>query len=75
MTLWFIVGFIVWVLCVLFMLALIKGGHRLRGHGYEQKLYLRSMDKNQNIEDSIKKEVKKTARTSRNQCPPISESV
>ena len=58
MTLWFIVGFIVWIVCVLFMLAIIEGGHRVRGHGYEQKLYLRSMDKNQNIEDSIKKEVK-----------------
>jgi hypothetical protein len=39
------------------MLAIIKGGHRIRGNGYVQKLYLRSMDKNQNIEDSIKKEV------------------
>ncbi len=57
MTLWFIVGFIVWILCVLFMLALIKGGHRFRGHGYEEKLYLRSMVKNQNIEGSIKKEI------------------
>jgi hypothetical protein len=57
------------------VLAIIKGGHRLRGHRYEQKRYLRSMDKNQNIEDSIKKEVKETARTSRNQGPHISESV
>ena len=55
MILWFIVGFIVWIVCVLFMLAIIKGGHRVRRHGYEQKLYLRSMDKNQNIEDSKKK--------------------
>jgi hypothetical protein len=39
------------------MLIVIKGGHRARGSGYKQKLYLRSMDKNQNIEDSIKKEV------------------
>ena len=57
MILWFIVGFIVWIVCVLFMLAIIKGGHRLRGHGYEQKLYLRSMDKSQKVEDSIKKEI------------------
>ncbi len=71
MIIWFIVGFIVWIVCVSLMLAIIKGGHRVRGHGYEQKLYLRSMDKNQNIEDSIKIEVKKTARTSRNQYPPI----
>jgi len=35
----FIVEFIVWAVCVLFMLAIIKGGHRLRGHGNEQKLY------------------------------------
>ena len=43
MTIWFIVGSIVFILCVLFMLAMFKGGHRVRGHGYEQKLYLRSM--------------------------------
>jgi len=55
MTLWFIVGFIVWIVCVLFMLAIIKGGHRVRGSGYKQKLYLRSMGKNQNVEDSKKK--------------------
>ena len=47
----------VWIWSMLFMLAIIEGGHRVRGHGYEQKLYLRSMDKNQNIEDSIKKEL------------------
>ena len=56
MTLWFIVGFIVWIVCVLFMLAIIKGGHRVRGSGYKQKLYLRRVVKNKNIEDSIKKE-------------------
>ena len=66
MTLWFIVGLVVWILCVLFMLAIFKGGHRIRGHGYEQKLYFRSRVKTQNIEDSIKKEVKKTAKTKRN---------
>ena len=72
MILWFIAGLIVWTLCVLFMLAIFKGGHRIRGHGYEQKLYSRSMVNTQNIEDSIKKEVKKTTRTRRNQCLPIS---
>ena len=46
-----------WILCVLFMLAIIKGGHRVRGSGYKQKLYLRRVVKNKNIEDSIKKEV------------------
>ncbi len=55
MTFWFIFGFIVWILCVLFMLAIFKGGHRFRGHGYEQKLYSRSTVNTQNIEDSIKK--------------------
>ena len=54
MILWFIVGFIVWILCVLFMLAIFKEGHRIRGHGYEQKLYFRSVVNTQNIEDSIK---------------------
>ena len=57
MTLWFIVGFIVWIVCVLFMLAIIKGGHRVRGSGYERKLYLGRMFKNQKIEDWIIKEV------------------
>ena len=37
MILWFIVGFIVWILCMLFMLAIFKGGHGIRGH--EQKLF------------------------------------
>ncbi len=50
MTLWFIVGFIVWIVCVLFMLAIIKGGHRVRGSGYERKLDLRRMFKNQKKE-------------------------
>ena len=47
----------VWIWSMLFMLAIIEGGHNLRGHGNEQKLYLRSVDKKQNVEDSIKKEV------------------
>ena len=71
MILWLIVGLIVWILCVLFMLAIFKGGHRIRGHGYEQKLYFRSMN-TQDMEESIKNEVRKTPRTRRNQCPPIS---
>ncbi len=74
MTLWLIVG-IVWILCVFFMLAIIKGGHRIRGNGYEQKLYLRGMINTQNIEDSIEKEVKKTANIRRNQGLIISEIV
>ncbi len=69
MILWFIVGLIVWILCVLLMLAIIKGGHRIRGHGYEQKLYFRSRVNTQNIEDSKKKEVKKTTKTKRNPMP------
>ncbi len=48
MTLWFIVGFIVWIVCVLFMLAVFHGGHRIRGHGYEQKLCFRSTVNTQN---------------------------
>ncbi len=68
MSLWFIVGLIVWILCVLFVLAIFKGGHRIRRHGYEQKLCFRSRVNTQNIEDSIKKEVKKTTRTRRNKC-------
>jgi hypothetical protein len=49
MILWFIVGLIVWTLCVLFILAIIKGGHKVRGNGYERKLYFLSMVKTQNI--------------------------
>ncbi len=75
MILWFIVGFIVWTLCILLMIAVFHGGHRIRGHGYEQKLCFRSTVNTQNIEDSIKKEVKKTTKTRRNQCLPISEIV
>ena len=72
MVLWIIVGLIVWILCVLFMLAIIKGGHRVRGSGYEQKLHFRSMVNTQNIKNSVKKEMKKATRTKRNQCLPIS---
>ena len=63
------------IVCVLFMLAIIKGGHRIRGNGYEQKLYLRGMINTQNIKDSIEKEVKKTANIRRNQGLIISEIV
>jgi hypothetical protein len=75
MVLWFIVGLIVWILCVLFMLAIIKGGHRIRGIGYEQKLYFRSRVNTQNIENSIEKEVKNTTRTRRNRGLIISEII
>ncbi len=60
MIFWFIVGFIMWTLCILFMLAIFKGGSTT--HGYEQKLLYRNMVNPQNIEDSINKEVKKTTR-------------
>lgn len=55
MVLWFIVGLIMWILCVFFMLAIIKGGHRIRGSGYEKNYYTKSKVNTQNIEDSIKK--------------------
>ncbi len=54
---------------MLFMLAIIDGGHRIRGNGYEQKLYSRRIN-TQNIEDSIKKEVKKTTKTKRDPISP-----
>jgi hypothetical protein len=56
------------------MLAIIKGGHRIRGNGYEQKLYSRSTVNIQKIEDSIKKEKKKATRIRRNQYPPQTTS-
>ncbi len=53
MILWFIVGFMIWALCILFMLAIFKGGST--NHGYEQKLYSRYMVNTQNVNDSIKR--------------------
>ncbi len=50
MILWFIVGFIVWTLCILLMLAVFRGGHRNRGHGCKQQLYSRYMVNPQNVE-------------------------
>ncbi len=73
MVLWIIAGLIVWILCVSLMLVIIKGGHRVRGNIYEQRLHSRSMVRTQNIKDSIKKGVKMAARTRRNQCPLISK--
>ncbi len=55
MVLWFIAGLIVWILCVLFMLVTIKGGHRIRGNVYERKLYFSGMANLQKIEGSKKK--------------------
>jgi len=34
MIIWFIAGLIVWILCILFMLAIFRGGHRIRGQRY-----------------------------------------
>ncbi len=62
MVLWFIVGSVVWILCVSFMLAIIKGGHRARGNRYEQKLCFNSVVNTQNIRNSRKKEVQETTR-------------
>jgi hypothetical protein len=45
MIFWSLVGTTGWILCVLFMLAIIKGGHRVRGH--ERKLYSQYTVKNQ----------------------------
>ncbi len=41
MIFWSLVGTAGWVLCVLFMLAIIKGGHMTRSH--ERKHHSRSM--------------------------------
>ncbi len=51
MVLWFIVGFIVWALCILFMLAFFKVGS---SHKYEQKLYFRYMENTQNVKNPIR---------------------
>ncbi len=78
MVLWIIVGLIVWTLCVLFTLVIIEGGHRVRRHEYEQKLYSRNRVNTQNIEDSIKKKlIKLQEQEGINVCPypPIHEIV
>jgi len=59
MILWFIVGFIVWALCILFMLAIFKGGNTT--HGYEQKLHYRNMVNTQKVRNSIRGVTKGTA--------------
>ncbi len=60
MVLWVLVGLIVWALCVLLALAIFKGGHRIRGNGYEQKVYLGSAN-TQDVEGP-------TTKTKRDQC-------
>lgn len=75
MILWIIAGVIVWILCVSLMLVIIKGGHSVRGNNYEQKLNAKSMVNTQNIGDSIKKEMKKAARTKRGHGLLVSEIV
>jgi hypothetical protein len=57
--LWFIVGIIVWILCGLFMLAILKGVYGKSKYMAINKNNIRSMVDIQNIEGSTKKEVKK----------------
>ncbi len=52
MILWFVVGLIVWISCILFMLAIFKGGNITRGK--KQKPYFRYMVKTRNVGDSVK---------------------
>ena len=59
MILWFIVGFIVWALCMLFILAIFKGGSTT--HGYEQKLQYRNMKNTQKVRKSRRGVAKGTA--------------
>ena len=59
MVLWFIVGFIVWTLCILFMLAIIKGGNITRG--YEQGRHFRYKENTRNVGNPIRGLVKRTA--------------
>ncbi len=72
MIFWFIVGFLVWILCVSFMLVIIKGGHRVRGNKYEQKLYFRSLVNTRNKGNSRKKDVRQTTKTWQKQRVPVS---
>lgn len=59
MVLWFIVGFTGWALCVLFMLAIFKGGNMIRG--YEQKLRFRYMENTRKVRNQIRGVTKGTA--------------
>jgi hypothetical protein len=59
MVLWFIVGFIVWALCILFMLAICKGGNTTRG--YEKKLHFRYMENTRKVRNPIRGLAKGTA--------------
>ena len=52
MILWFVVGLIVWILCILFMLAIFKGGNIARGK--KQKPCFRYVGKTGNVGDSVK---------------------
>jgi hypothetical protein len=58
MIIWFVVGLIVWILCILFMLAIFKGGNTTRGR--KQEPYFRYVGKTGNVEDSVR-EVRKRA--------------
>ncbi len=51
MILWFVVGLIVWILCILFMLAIFKGGNITRGK--KQKPHFRYVGKTGNVEDPV----------------------
>jgi hypothetical protein len=48
---WFVVGLIVWTLCILFMLAILKGGNITRGR--KQKPYFRYAGKTGNVGDPV----------------------
>ncbi len=56
MILWFIVGFIVWALCILFTLAILRGGNTT--HGYEQRLHYRYMENTRKVRNSIRRVTK-----------------
>ena len=62
MVLWLIVGFIVWILCVLFMLAFFKVGYGTDNYMDIYKNNIKSMANTQKIEDSLKKDEKKATR-------------
>ena len=59
MILWFIVGIIVWILCGLFMLVILKGVYGKGKYMDINKNNIRSMVDTQNVEGSTEKEVKK----------------
>ena len=61
MIFWITISLILWILCVLCMTLFFKGAKIIRG--YEKEAYFQKLVNTQNIENSTKKEMKKTTKS------------